>query len=182
MFIRNDDGFTVLETLLVALLLGILSALSITVINFQSKRVQVQNSVREHQLEKIVQGIEAFRVAEGKYPVDTNNNGNPTDDLFANPTIRSYITAWPGPTTDYYYRYYTEGGISFLCVSARMNSATPTAQARHFKYVYPYDAMYSAGGNPTCAGRILRDCRYSANSANRSNDFNLCNDLSLNPC
>ena len=105
-------GFTIVELLLTITIIGILSGVMLSVINVQQQQNRAADAIRISNLERAVEGIEAYYAAEGEYPDDSNGDGNPIDpavgpaDEYGDP-LEIYITQWPngepaGAVYDYY--------------------------------------------------------------------------------
>lgn len=85
--------------MIVVSVISILSVIGIGLINQRKQIDRANDAVNKSSLEKIIQGIESYYYAEGKYPT-ANTDGS--DPLANNPDLKVYIQSWP---TGFYYRY-----------------------------------------------------------------------------
>ncbi len=133
---QNQNGFTLVELLIVVVIIGIMSGVLIVVINPQKQRERAQDGVRVGNISKLVQSVEAYRAGEGLYPLD--------QAALQDPSTR-YVQNWPADTT---YTYFRAGATPFdFCVSVPMASNTST----YFRY-------QSVGITGIAAGRIHMRC------------------------
>ncbi len=89
-------GFTLIELLLVVGLIGVLAGVMTSVINITQTKDRARDGVRMADLEKLIQGIEAFYTVESKYPAQGNYN-NPLGTGAADATaLGTYLKNWPG--------------------------------------------------------------------------------------
>ena len=141
----KNQGLTLIELLLVITIIGILSGITVAVINPTRQKNTALDGVKVSNLQNVAAAIEAYYAGEGTYP--TNNSGVPAGTM-----LSTYLTSWPGSE----YRYYTmrEGNIDFFCVS------TANSNGRLYKLVSPHNATYT-GGKPECGGVVL-DCPAAA--------------------
>lgn len=109
-------GFTLIELLIVVAVLGIITAIGLSVLNPAAIRNRSEDGVRLSNLTKIVQGIEAYVAAEGRYPYDNPSDtfgaGNPLDDPVANDVLSTYLSSWPNgePAAGDTYLYNSNAG------------------------------------------------------------------------
>ena len=157
----KNQGLTLVELLLVISIIGILSGITVTVINPTKQRERAQDGVKISNLQNVSAAIEAYYAGEGKYPV--SNAGVPDTNVLVNPMLSTYLNSWPGSA--YIYNTMTEGGINFFCV------AVSNSQGRLYKFVSPHNSTYT-GGKPECGGVVL-DCPAAAtcNSGTSGNDL-----------
>lgn len=149
----NQKSFTMIELLLVITMIGVLAGVLVQVIDPDHSRKTAEDGVRAANLSKVAQGVEAYFAAEGTYPTDAGNNGNPIDN--ATDPLRTYLTEWPTTnvsTEVFYYYTDTNSGVSYMCISVPMATVANT----HFKYVSPYGTLVS--GNRSCSGKVLKSC------------------------
>jgi len=63
---RSEDGFTLLEILIVVTIIGLLMAFVAN--NFFSRAEDAKNTLAEAQVQKITQALEVYRLDNGRYP------------------------------------------------------------------------------------------------------------------
>jgi prepilin-type N-terminal cleavage/methylation domain-containing protein len=120
-----NTGFTLIELLIVVSVIGVLAAVLVNVIGPKRAQGSARDGVRMANMEKLVQGLEAFYVAENTgYPTccgSTNQlkTSSPTDmqdTAQADEVVETYIKNWPqaegGTTFKYVYHYL--GADSFV--------------------------------------------------------------------
>ncbi|RJR27371.1 type II secretion system protein [candidate division WWE3 bacterium] len=89
---KYNSGFTMIELLITAMVIAILSGATASIINYQRHRLRTDDSVRRATLQKLVDVVETYRTTENLYPLDPNSDGNPEDD----PVINTYLVdVWP---------------------------------------------------------------------------------------
>lgn len=102
---KKNQGFTLIEALIVVSVLGVLAGVSVGVINYSEQKKHAENAVKMANLDKTTSAIEAYRLLEKFYPVDTNDDGNPLND---NPGLAKYLDLWPTGAV------YEKSGSQFL--------------------------------------------------------------------
>lgn len=105
-------GYTIIELLVVISFIAILFGILLTIVNSSQSRRRAEESVKQANLSKVVEAVENYRMAEGSYPPDTGNDGNPADD--GDGVVNIYIKSWPEnepPGAVYYYK--SDDGSSF---------------------------------------------------------------------
>lgn len=123
-------GFTLIELLLVVTLIGILSGLVISVINPTKQRNRAEDGVIRANLEEAIQGVEAYKAAEGTYPIDSDGDSNPIEKTDPLDPLTTYITSWPNDDpTGVYYKYYLEPDGSAYGIVAALQS-----ESKFFKF------------------------------------------------
>lgn len=173
----KQKGFTLVELLIVVSIIGILTGVTVSVVNVSRAKNVATDAVRQSSLEKLVQGLEAYNAAEGTNPLDNNSDGNAlntgsgTEDV-----VGVYVSAWPTDAT-YYYAKITENSKEFLCLSVPM----ATDITKYIKYVNPYSAS-ETGGNSSCGKKILRDCTYPCSAGSNGNNIGDCKLLDGGTC
>lgn len=108
---RNSLGFTLLELLLVAALIGILAAVTLTAMNPQRRFQDARDVGRKMNIAQIANAIEVYNIVYGGYPVTLA-------DLVPNE-----LKLIPPDPSDFSYSYDGAG-----CVSI------PLEVGHHFKY------------------------------------------------
>lgn len=106
----KQSGFTLVELLIVIGIIGVLAGVTLSIIEPDAQNDRAVDSVRLANLEKLVQGIEAYRAAEGSYPVDSNSNENPLDDANG---LTTYLRVWPNGDPPQSTYEYAQGGGTF---------------------------------------------------------------------
>ena len=81
---NRKQGFTLVELLIVVALITILSGLTLQIINVRGQRAIAEDEVRRSNLNSIKEGIEAFRVTEGRYPTTSQDSA-----------LSVFIELWP---------------------------------------------------------------------------------------
>ena len=142
---NKHQGLTLIELLIVIAIIGILSGITVAVINPTKQKDTARDGVKISNLQNAAMAIESYFAGEGTYP--TNNSGVPAGAM-----LSTYLTSWPGSE----YRYYTmrEGNIDFFCVGVA------NSNGRVYKLVSPHNAAFT-GGKPECGGVVL-DCPAAA--------------------
>jgi prepilin-type N-terminal cleavage/methylation domain-containing protein len=87
-------GFTLVELLIVISFVGILSALTLSMINAPVQRRRAEDGVKLANITRLAQGIESYMAAEGLYPP----YGVPPTGQPARPNMNllgTYLTHWP---------------------------------------------------------------------------------------
>jgi prepilin-type N-terminal cleavage/methylation domain-containing protein len=115
----KNRGFTLIELMIAVVVLAILSGVTINVINPKGARDKSSDAVKRSNLEKLYMGIEAFKAAEGTYPVCT---GTCIKLAQVSAGLANYIQAWPSEpaSTDYSYR----NTATNFCVFVKLSSDT----------------------------------------------------------
>lgn len=94
-------GFTIIELLIVVSILGILSGITLTVIDTGKQRARAEDAVKRSNIEKLAQAIQAHCNAESRCPIK---------DGTGKPVAPTYIMGWP---TDAVYTYIVKGNYDF---------------------------------------------------------------------
>lgn len=173
----NPRGFTLIELLIVVSIIGILTGVTVSVINVTRSQNIAKDAVRASTLEKLVQGLEAYTAAEGTNPLDTNTDGNPLNvGSGSEDVVGIYLSSWPTSEKDalgnllpYYYAKITENSKEFLCVSVPM----ATEPTKFIKYVSPY-SIAETGGSAVCGKRVVRNCSTGCSQGTSGNNIGDC--------
>ena len=97
---KSIKAFTLIELLIVVSVIGILSGIVIKVIDVNKTKGKARDGVRISTMGKLVQGLEAYCIAEEACPTNTQVTAMaPTDK------ITNYIKEWPAGTPDSTYNY-----------------------------------------------------------------------------
>ncbi len=94
----KKTGFTLIEILIAVSIIGVLSGVVISIINPARSRYKAEDGVRFSTIEKLAQGINAYRHAslEDKFPAVVE--GKPIGLGTDNSGIGPYIKTWPNGT------------------------------------------------------------------------------------
>lgn len=105
----RSKGFTLVELLIVIALIGILSGLLLSIMSPTQQKNRAEDGVIRANIEEAVQGIEAYRAAEGTFPIDSNNDGNPVETTTPPDPLLVYIAGWPdNEPSGVYYKYHLD--------------------------------------------------------------------------
>ncbi|MBI2414471.1 prepilin-type N-terminal cleavage/methylation domain-containing protein [candidate division WWE3 bacterium] len=112
-------GFTLIEILLVISMIGVLSAISVSLINPKSSSGKARDGVRIANVKSISESIESYRQVEGSFPA-TSDATTATSEL-----RKVYLRKWPEPISDegsldatnWSYVYFNTGSDGFLVYS-----------------------------------------------------------------
>lgn len=113
-------GFTIIELLIVVSILGILSGITLTVIDTGKQRARAEDAVKRSNIEKLAQAIQAHCNAEAKCPALKTDGSR-------QPNSPTYISAWP--TDDTSYTYVRNGDYNF-----EVNVRSSLDPAKYIKY------------------------------------------------
>ena len=121
---KRNSGFTLIELLVVISLVGILSGVTLLILNPKKQQQVAEDGIRQSNLEKLSSGIEAYASANGEYPAqddmipDSNNkptgleaavfiskipNNEPTQGViytYSTPSDRSSFSVWVSKASD----------------------------------------------------------------------------------
>lgn len=88
-------GFTLIELLIVVSVIGILSAVLLSIINPTRQRNRASEVVNAEAVRKVASAVEAFTSANGRYPTDTEcNSFTPTGEV-GDDKCGGYLSSWP---------------------------------------------------------------------------------------
>ncbi len=90
-------GFTLIELMIVVSVIGILSGVSISIINRAQQQNRAHDGVNLANLTKVVSAIESYYYGEGSFPISVGATtpGNPLTVPSANVSLNVYISTWP---------------------------------------------------------------------------------------
>lgn len=127
---KNNFGFTLIELLIVVSVLAILSAITLSLIKPSAQRDRAEDGIRLANLEKTIQGLEAYNAVEGDYPDDSDNTGNPIDST-TDPLL-IYLTVWPDgePTAATVYTYAVDGSLNAFGIVVVLANGTDSYKYR----------------------------------------------------
>jgi len=94
--IKDNKGLTLIELVFVITLIGILSALTVSIINPQRQRDYAEDGVLRANLTKACVGIEAYYHAENEVYPEEGTVNNPLDASAGTSSVAAfYIAEWP---------------------------------------------------------------------------------------
>ena len=105
----KESGFTLIEIMLVVLVIGILSGITVSLVNSNRQQARAHDAVNLANLDKAVSAIESYYYGEGSYPIiaGATSAGNPLTVPSANTSLDVYIKTWP---TGFFYLYDAASG------------------------------------------------------------------------
>ena len=134
MIYTNRKAFTLIELLIVVSVIGVLTAILISVINPRRSQGAARDGVRMANIEKLAQSIETYAAAEGganPYPTVADLGGNtPTTTYIKNTSpntiIKEYINNWPEKSaTGFEYKYYADSvNSSHIIITVKTERST----------------------------------------------------------
>jgi prepilin-type N-terminal cleavage/methylation domain-containing protein len=146
--LRKRNGFTLVELLIAITVLTVIAGVAITIINPAGTRKNTEDAIKQTNIQKLVDGIEAYRLLVGKYPVDDNNDGVPDDTTgMSNYLKGGWLNNEPKGASYSYHSDSTDGvpkrvGTSFGIISP--SNKTPVTQ---FKYRTEWGAIRECPGS-----------------------------------
>jgi prepilin-type N-terminal cleavage/methylation domain-containing protein len=132
---HHQQGFTLVELLVVISLVGILAGVTISIINPVKQRKVAEDGVKQSNLQKFALGIEAYGNANSKYPIGpldtTGGPGNTPDNVPDEVELTNFVVKIPNgePTSTAIYNYYISADSFAITVT---KSDTTTSEC--FKY------------------------------------------------
>ncbi len=105
-------GFTLIELLIVVSVIGVLSAVLISVINPTRQRNRAAEVVNAEAIRKVGSAVEAFTSVNGRYPTDLECNSGA-------PTCGGYLSSWPTGVT-----YVVGTGSYYIKIASLLNAST----------------------------------------------------------
>jgi prepilin-type N-terminal cleavage/methylation domain-containing protein len=89
-------GFTLIELMIVVSVIGVLSGITISILDQGKQKYKAQDAVNLSSLEKAITAIEAYYYSEGDYPVIVaGDNGNPRNNISNTVLKDTYLQTWP---------------------------------------------------------------------------------------
>lgn len=120
-----NKGFTLVEMLLVVSLLGIITVLTLTVINAEAQKKRAKDAVLRSRLEQYIQSIESYGADGGFFPISSNGapSGSSLDEL---------LVSWD-----------SAAGFKYVVNGAKTNFAVyvPVSNGSYYKYAYSWDKI-----------------------------------------
>lgn len=164
---NNKKGFTLIELLIVVSVIGVLAGVTVSIINPTRTKNTAEDAVRQSNIERLVQGIEAYYAAEGSYPSDTDSDGNPLNTGSGNENVLSvYLNQWPTSSNYFYNGTFTyENGDPVACLSVSM----ATNSSSYFKYLSKFPVPKMFPQYKSCWGVVMHDCSTSCAQYNATN-------------
>lgn len=111
---NQNDGFTIVELLIVIVVIGILAA--ITVVAYNGMQQRARDSIRASDAKNIVKALESYKTLNGRYPLPTPTGGSgafeqstDTPGTFLEFLLGDYFSVVPVDpinNASRYYRYY----------------------------------------------------------------------------
>lgn len=121
----DDDGFSLIELLIVVILLGVLA--SIVVFTVGSTRDDALASSCATRVRSVASSVEAVNTATSAYPAGTVD-GTTVPNPFVVPQAGALLEEWP-PSTDFILRYDGTGGADYD-IDVFRKDGTPVAGCR----------------------------------------------------
>lgn len=140
-----SKGFTMIEIMIASSVLAILGGIGYSTLNPRAVRLRTEDSIRLANIQKLAEGLEAYKQIERTLPIDTDGDGDPTNDV-VNVNIHQFVADWPDgrPTSATQYNYVDSGNTVFGLVVAR-------SDGRIYKY-----------RSSTAWGKRVRECGSTA--------------------
>lgn len=137
------------ELLLVIAAIGILSGVTLSVINTPYQRRVAEDAVKRSNMEKIYMGIESFRTAEQRLPLCSGSDIYCTNPVSTDSALSTYISIWPAEPAGATYYYKCDPDCTSAASDFCIYAALSTNSDRHYKY---YSATLGGGKIKECAG------------------------------
>lgn len=122
----NTIGVTMVELLMVITIIGLLAAVSVSVINPKRQREYAQEATMRSNLEKLCAGLQAYYQGENETLPAEGSNNNPLESGAGNEdTAAIYLQLWPaGPNgpNDYKYHLAADGTSFAIHIQRTLNS------------------------------------------------------------
>lgn len=127
---QKFSGFTLIEVLVVATIIGVLAMVAVT--SYASVNKRSRDAKRKSDIEQLRSAIEMYRSDQGYYPaVGTGGSFVPVSNLISN-LVTAYMPAVPSdpqsPTQDYYYQAISPIGTPVnyygYCLCAKLETQT----------------------------------------------------------
>lgn len=142
----DNKGFTLVELLVVISMVGILTGVTLALINPVKQRKIAEDGVKQSNLQKYALGIEAYGNANLSYPADADSNQQPDGaTTFVN------IPDQPSGAT---YLYYVNAGQDTFAVLVMGSDDT----TRCYKYVSSVGKIQSCPNATSCTGIVTTGC------------------------
>lgn len=144
---KASAGFTLVELLIVISLIGILTGVTLSIINPKKQRQVAEDGVRQSNLQKYASGIEAYANANGNYPTTIAFDAStkiPTDI-----EVATFISKIPKdePTIGVVYPYWVAADNASFGVYVYKTGSTTTC----YKYRSTWGKIKECSG-ANCTG------------------------------
>ncbi len=115
-WVKNKQGFTIVELLIVVVVIAILAA--ITIVSYNGIQTRTRDSERTAEVSTMMKAIEMYMAENGSYPSLGSDNTGYSYTALAPFLVPKYISAIPSPPTggtaaDYWYVRGSESGRSY---------------------------------------------------------------------
>lgn len=137
-FSKGNLGFTLVELLISIVILSILSGVTMGALNIGKQQDRAEDGVKRANLEKLYIGFEAYKSAEGAYPIDVARTTSfaPSDSAY------NYIKNWPTEPAGAVYTY--TGTAASFTVSVPLSTCSTQS------FTYTSDLGKVAVIGPAC--------------------------------
>lgn len=170
----NQNGFTMIELLIVIVIMGILSAIGLG--TFNSSQLKARDSKRKTDIRAISDALEVYYNDFGSYPlsdgtggfvgcgIDANSETCGPGDLWQNETNGTvYMVQVPSDPSDGVYYYMSDGTGSYYRLYAHLENERDREAAENAGTPSYYTEPEGEAGNGACG---TGDCNFGRSSTN----------------